>query len=274
MKEGDVVVGRLVPTDQNAPEAVQPAVSAFHHPAAGFEPSFPFDGLSLFASTPDVGGEAELVQGAAHLSEVVALVQAQTLGMFWSRRRARHRQAVHRSPHQLHIVAVGPVHCQPNRNTLGVGQQTAFDTPIRGVGTGFFPRSRETWSWPHPSSANSSPDPSIRHNAPVPPAVAPGIPQRRPIPESAGGRWSRSKCPLRPRLSTGSRYAARSRCRWRTSGLEPEAGRRPKDGCSLGVDHVSMAGAPSRRCRPETRSAHNRRPRSQTDPETRRPWGG
>ena len=85
MKEGDVVVGRLVPTDQNAPEAVQPAVSAFHHPAAGFEPSFPFDGLSLFASTPDVGGEAELVQGAAHLSEVLALVQAQNLGMRWAR---------------------------------------------------------------------------------------------------------------------------------------------------------------------------------------------
>ena len=142
MKEGDVVVGRLVPTDQNTPEAVQPAVSAFHHPAAGFEPSFPFDGLSLFASTPDVGGEAELVQGAAHLSEVVAFVQAQTLGMRWGGRRARHRQAVHRSPHQLHIVAVGPVHCQPNRNTVGVGQQTAFDaplTPIRGVGPGFSP---------------------------------------------------------------------------------------------------------------------------------------
>ncbi len=81
MKEGDVVGGGLVPTDQNAPEAVQPAVSAFHHPTAGFEPSLLFDGLSRFASAPDVGGEAELVQGAAHLSEVVALVQAQTLGV-------------------------------------------------------------------------------------------------------------------------------------------------------------------------------------------------
>ena len=78
-----------------------------HHPVAGFEPiiplepSFPFDGLSLFASTPDVGGETGLVQGAAHLSEVIALVQAQTLGMRWARRRARHRQAVHRGPHQM-----------------------------------------------------------------------------------------------------------------------------------------------------------------------------
>ncbi len=54
MKEGDVVAGRLVPADQNAPEVVHPAVSAFHHPAAGFEASFFFDGLSLFAPAADV----------------------------------------------------------------------------------------------------------------------------------------------------------------------------------------------------------------------------
>ncbi len=142
MKTGDVVLGGLVPVHQDMPESFQPTVCASIHSATGFEPSFPFDGLSLFASTPDVGGEAELLQGAAHLSEVVALVQAQTLGMRWARHRLRHRQAVHGGPHQLHVVAVGPVHCQPNRNTLGVGQQTAFDAPLtltRGVGPGFFP---------------------------------------------------------------------------------------------------------------------------------------
>ncbi len=74
MKEGDVVGGGLVPTDQNAPEAVQPAVGAFHHPASGFEPSLLFDGLSLFAAATDVGGEAELVQGVAYLSEVLAFI--------------------------------------------------------------------------------------------------------------------------------------------------------------------------------------------------------
>ena len=64
--------------------------------ATGFEPNFPFDGLSLFASTTDVGGAAELVQGAAYFSEVVALVQAPTLGMLWARRRL----PVHRGPYQ------------------------------------------------------------------------------------------------------------------------------------------------------------------------------
>ena len=95
-----------------------------------------------------------------------------------------------------------------------------------------FPRPRGTWSWRHPGSANSSPDPSVRHSIPVPPAIIPGIPRRQPIPESTGGRWSRSKCPWHPTPSTGSRCAARSRCGWRKSGLVREAGRRPREGCS------------------------------------------
>ena len=76
MEKRDVVVWRLVPADQDAPETVEPTVRAFHHPAAGFEPGFPFDGLGLFAPATDMGGESEVVPGAAHLSEVVALIQA------------------------------------------------------------------------------------------------------------------------------------------------------------------------------------------------------
>ena len=90
MQEGDVVVWGLVPTDQDAPKAVQPAMSTFHHPAAGFEPSLLLEGLSLFTSAADVGGEAELLQGAAYLSEVVALIQTQTLGTLWTGRRTGH----------------------------------------------------------------------------------------------------------------------------------------------------------------------------------------
>ena len=145
MKKCYVVGGRLVPADQNAPEAVHPAVGAFHHPAPRFETGFLFDGLGLFPPATDVGREAELVQGPPHLIKVVALVQAQTLGMFRAGRWAWHGEAVHRSPHQLHIVAVGPIYRQPHRNTPGFGQQTALNaglTPVRGVGTGFSPRPR------------------------------------------------------------------------------------------------------------------------------------
>ena len=63
MKKGDVVSGKLIPAHQNAPEAVHPAVGAFHHPAPGFEASLLFDGLALLTPAADVGGEAEFLQG-------------------------------------------------------------------------------------------------------------------------------------------------------------------------------------------------------------------
>ena len=65
MTKGDVVGGRLVPADQNAPEAVHPAVGAFHHPAPGFEASLLFDGPGLLTPAADVGREAEFLQGSA-----------------------------------------------------------------------------------------------------------------------------------------------------------------------------------------------------------------
>ena len=79
----------------------------------GFETSFLFDGLGLFPPAADMGREAKRLQGLTHLIKVVALIQAQTLGALGSGRWAVYRQAVHRNPHQLHIVAVGPVHRHP-----------------------------------------------------------------------------------------------------------------------------------------------------------------
>ncbi len=114
----------------------------FHHPASGFEASFPFDGLGLFTTASDVGGEAKLLYGLTHLIKVVAFIQAQSLRLLRPRRRALHWDTVHGSPYQLHIVAMGPIHCQPHRNPLGFRQHTAFDarlTAVRGVGTGVPP---------------------------------------------------------------------------------------------------------------------------------------
>ena len=74
MQKGDVVVGGLVPTEQDAPETVQPTVPALHYPTPGIETGFLLDGLRTFAATADAGGEAELVQGKAHPGKVVAPV--------------------------------------------------------------------------------------------------------------------------------------------------------------------------------------------------------
>ena len=153
-----------------------------------------------------MSGAAKLVQRASHLVKVVAFIQAHTLGLVWTGRRSRHGQAVHRGPHQFHVMTVGPLHRQTHRNALGCGQPATLDpafAAVSGVGAGFSPRPRAIWSWRRPYSANSSPAPSVGHSVPVPPATVPGTPQRQPIPESAGGRWTRNRCPWRPRLSSG-----------------------------------------------------------------------
>jgi len=81
MKEGNIIVSRLIPAYQNAAEAVHPAVSAFHHPTSGFEAGLPFDGLGLFPPASNVEGKAELLHGLTHLIEVVTFIQAQALGL-------------------------------------------------------------------------------------------------------------------------------------------------------------------------------------------------
>ena len=173
MKKGDVILRVFVPTDQDAPKTVQPSASAFHHPAARLESGLFLDGLRLFATTADVGGEAELLQGISHLivgaapvsSTGQALVQAHTLGLVRTGLRPGRRQTLQRGPEQFHVMAVGPVHRQTRRHSLGLGQQAAFDAafaPVCGIETRFFPSPGALWSWPRPYSPNSSP---TRHNS-------------------------------------------------------------------------------------------------------------
>ena len=59
------------------PEAVQPAVDAFHDPTSGFLADF--FGLNFLASGPNVGRIIERGEHFAHLFGVVARVPAQVL---------------------------------------------------------------------------------------------------------------------------------------------------------------------------------------------------
>ena len=258
MKKGDVVAWRLVPADQNASKAVHPAVSAFHHPAPGFETGFIFDGLSLFAPAANVGREAKLVQSLTHLVEVVALIQAQSP---WGRSGV----GAGRCTGRLSSVA------RANFMSWRLAPSTASPTGIprpsvnrlrltpvlpRSVGLGpVFPPAQGGLGYGSiHAQESSSPDPSIHHNVPVPPAKAARRPRRRPIPESGDGPWSRSKCSWRPTPSTGNRCAAPgNRCaahrryRWRRSGLEPGAVLRPRGGYLLAWESVGPAPPTGRR---------------------------
>ena len=150
MQKGDVVVGGLVPTDQDAPETVQPDMSTFHHPTSGLETGLPFDGLRLLASTTDVGGEAELLQGATHLGVVVApvsstgraLVQAHPLGMLWAGRRSGYATLSTVTRTSFMSWRLAPSTARPTGTPARFSQQAAFDAPLAlvgGVGAGFPP---------------------------------------------------------------------------------------------------------------------------------------
>ena len=131
------------------------------------------------------------IPGRCYNTPRMTLAGAHTLGLVWTGRRSRHGQAVHRGPHQFHVMTVGPVHRQAHRNALG-GQQATLDpafAAVSGVGAGFSPRPRAM----APSILSQLQAPSVRHRF-----------RRQPIPESAGGRWTRSRCPWRPAPSTGA----------------------------------------------------------------------
>ena len=226
MKKGDVVLGGLLPAHQDAPESVQPTVGAFHHPAPGSEPSLSFDGLSFFASLrmwavkPNSSTMRRTSGKSYPLSRHIPWGCA---GLGVGRDIGR-RSTVTRTSFMSWRLA--PSTARPTgTHWASVNRLRLTPRLPRSVGLApVFPRPRETWSWHRPGSPNSSPAPSVRHSVPVPPATVPGTPQRRPILESAGGRWTRSRCPWRPRLSTGSRCAARRRFHWRRYGREPAAG--------------------------------------------------
>ena len=79
MEQGEVVVGLLLPADEQAAEAVHPGVRALDHPAPGpIARDLPFGGL-LFAARADVGGVAPFRDRLPRRVLVVALVQAQVL---------------------------------------------------------------------------------------------------------------------------------------------------------------------------------------------------
>ena len=168
--------------------------------------------------------------------KVVAFIQAHTLGLVWTGRRSRHGQAVHRGPHQFHVMTVGPVHRQTHRNALGFGQQATLDAPPlpRSVGLGpVFPPAQGRFGH---GAVHTQPTPVQPLQFVI--AFQSHPPQLQEHPSGnpflkaqvGGGPGADARGVQAP--STGSQCAARRRCRWRKCGREPGADRRPKGGCS------------------------------------------
>jgi hypothetical protein len=235
MEEGQIVLSRLVPPDQDSPKAIQPPMRAFHHPSSGSNPRLAFERPRFFTTRRYVGREANLAQRLPHFLLVVPFVQTHALGPLLGGAGPLHHAAVHRVFHQFQVGAVGPGHHHAHGHPVALGQQTAFAPalgPVGGIGAGFFPPRVGPSSSPHPCSASSSPAPSIPHTVPPPPATASGIPPRLPTPETGHGPWNGDTSPWPPERPPDSRYASHRKWPRHTGDREPGVARRQSAGCS------------------------------------------
>lgn len=76
MQHGEAVLPLLLPADEDAPEAVEPAVAALYHPAPGLLTRIALETQGLFALRSYV----EQSRQFARLVVVVALTSVQALG--------------------------------------------------------------------------------------------------------------------------------------------------------------------------------------------------
>src|ERR687894_805885 len=188
-----------------------------HHPAPGLGPGVTL-GADLLAARAQVQGEAELLGERARFVVVETLVQAEVLGPTACRFGPLDRDGLQRPPHQLVVVAVGPVDRRPEGHAAAVGQHQALHpalAAVRRVAAGFSPHPAGPCPSPRPAPTRSSRCPAGRRRPAGPRARTPRTPRPRPTPESAGAprRTSRSSSPAAH--STGTPSAAQRR--WRPS---------------------------------------------------------
>src|SRR5215469_1261983 len=214
MQQGDVVLGLLAPTYEDAAKAVHPTVGSLHHPTPRLLPGPTLEGPGLFAARADVGREPELLHDLPYFVEVIAFVQTQPLRFLDAGLGpvGVGRYALQGGAGQFHVVAVGPVHGHADGDALGLDQQAALDAllgPIRGVLARLFPPRGAPWSCTRPSTATTSRCLCSRRRSSGRPPTSSGRRRPPPILGSGRGPWTRGRRWWRPGLSTDSRCGGR-----------------------------------------------------------------
>src|SRR5579871_596524 len=253
MEQRDIVLRFFAPANEDTPKAVHPTVRPFHHPPPRLVPCLPLDLLRLLAPHLDVRREAELLQQRADFVVVISFVQAHPLGRVLGRLGTLGicRDALQRGLDQLHVVAVGAVDGQPQRNAVGVHEQTALDAPLGSIGRVFaslFPPQAAPWSCSRPWPATSSRCPSSRRRPRALPPTTFGRHLAAPTSESGRGPSSQGKSGWRSAPSIGSPCAGQTGWLPCRPGRRSVVCRRQRDGYSPGAE---SAGPSPPRGRPE-----------------------
>src|SRR5690349_8361521 len=158
MKEAEIILELLRPSHKNIAEPIKPTVRALHHPPSRREASALLDLLGFFAAGADMRRVAELNDQVADFIEVIALVEAQVLTPVRPHPWPLDGEAVQRRFDQAHVVAVGTVDCEAEGHAAPFTQEAAFYAAfgsVGGIGSRFFPRRAEPWSWLRPLTASA-----------------------------------------------------------------------------------------------------------------------
>src|SRR5215210_986946 len=84
MEQSEVILGFLVPADQEGAEAVEPGVAAFDHPSSCPRAGVALERLCLLTPGADMSGEPELFEKIADLAPVIVLIHAHALRLLGS----------------------------------------------------------------------------------------------------------------------------------------------------------------------------------------------
>ena len=159
MEQAEVVGGFLLPADEDAPEAVHPAMRTFHHPPPCLKPQLLFQRLGFISPRTDMGGKAKLCQQPPDLLIVIAFVEAHPLGGLDGRIGPFDGDALNRLTRQLEVIAIGPRDGEANGHAVAIGEQAALRADFAAVGRvlpHLFPPQGVLWSWRHPLPATPS----------------------------------------------------------------------------------------------------------------------
>jgi hypothetical protein len=238
MEHTHIILGFLLPPNQNPSETVHPTMCALHHPATRFELGVSLDDFSLFSASPDMSGVAEFDNQLANLIIVVSFIQAKTLRFGTCRLRPINRNTFQCFPHQFEVVPIRPIHGYPDRDACAFRQQAALHAvfgPVCRIGADFFPLPEAPWSSLRPWTATAIPALSNHHIRAIPVSKTSRIPRRVSTLGNAGAPSNCYKCRLRSMHSTDTRFARRTKCRPSPAGRELAGG--------LLSTHLSAEGA-------------------------------
>jgi hypothetical protein len=227
----------FLPTDQNPTKAVHPTMGAFDHPTPGTFPGFLGQGFDLFAARAKMGRKPKFGQQVADFPGGIPLVQTHPLGLFLGRLWTFNHQTLNGLPCQLHLMPVGPVHRQADRDPVSFREHPAFDPALRSVGgiwSRLLPPPTALWSSRRPCATR----PNLCLSTPQigPHRLAPdaGRPPPQPTLDPDHGPASRDTSRSGQALSISSRCARPKKWPPHTGGRGRGDVRHPTDAYSHG----------------------------------------